>query len=63
MRIKVLVKGPALTQSGYGEHCRFVLRALQTREDVFDIYLMNLPWGKTNWLFEDNEERQPGSTP
>jgi len=58
MRIKVLVKGPALTQSGYGEHCRFVLRALQTREDVFDIYLMNLPWGKTNWLFEDNEERQ-----
>jgi len=57
MKVKVLVKGPALTQSGYGEHCRFVLRALKTREDVFDIYLMNIPWGKTNWLFEDNEER------
>lgn len=58
MRQKVLVRGPALSQSGYGEHARFVLRSLKTREDVFDIYLDNLNWGKTSWLWEDTEERR-----
>ena len=58
MRKKILVKGPVLTQSGYGEHCRFLLRSLRQHEDLFDIYLVAINWGKTNWLFEDNEERQ-----
>jgi len=58
MRKKIIVTGPALTQSGYGEHTRFLLRSLKTREDVFDIYLHNVNWGRTNWLFEDNEERR-----
>ena len=53
---KVLVRGPALSQSGYGEHTRFVLRSLKTNEN-FDIYLVNTPWGATSWLYEDNEER------
>jgi len=57
MRVKVIVRGPALSQSGYGEHARFVLRALRTREDIFDIFLENLSWGKTSWLWEDTEER------
>lgn len=55
---KVLVRGPALSRSGYGEHARFVLRALRTREDVFDIYLHSTNWGKTGWLWEENEERK-----
>ena len=55
---KVLVRGPALSRSGYGEHARFVLRALRTREDIFDIYLHSTNWGKTGWLWEQNEERQ-----
>jgi glycosyltransferase involved in cell wall biosynthesis len=58
MKLKTLVKAPALSQSGYGEHARFVLRALKTREDLFDIYLENLNWGKTSWLWIDNEERE-----
>ena len=58
MKQKVLVRGPALSQSGYGEHARFVLRALRTREDVFDIFLENINWGKTSWLWEDTEERR-----
>jgi len=57
MRKKIIVRGPALTQSGYGEHTRFLLRALRTREDIFDIYLLPVAWGKTNWIFEDNDER------
>ena len=32
--MKVLVRGPALTRTGYGEHCRFVLRALRQVEDA-----------------------------
>ena len=58
MRKKIIVNGPALSQSGYGEHTRFLLRSLKSREDVFDIYLNNLNWGKTNWLFHDNDERR-----
>ena len=58
MRKKILVRGPALTQSGYGEQARFALRSLRTREDVFDIYLHPLNWGKTGWIFEDTEERR-----
>ena len=56
--IKVYVKGPLLTQSGYGHHARTILRALMTREDLFDIYLQPIAWGQTSWLWENNEERQ-----
>ena len=55
---KVLVIGPALTQSGYGEHTRFVLRSLRSRPELFDVYLISLNWGQTGWIWEDNEERQ-----
>jgi len=55
---KILVKGPALSQSGYGEHARFVLRSLRSRQDIFDIYLININWGNMSWIWEDNEERQ-----
>lgn len=58
MKKKILVEGPILTQSGYGEHARFVLRSLRSREDAFDIYTIPLNWGQTSWIFEDNEERQ-----
>jgi glycosyltransferase involved in cell wall biosynthesis len=54
---KVLVRGPALSRSGYGEHTRYVLRALRTSKDV-DLYFVNTNWGETSWLFEDNEERK-----
>jgi len=58
MKIKVLVRGPALSRSGYGEHTRFTLRALRSREDIYDIYLHNTNWGKTGWIWEQNEERE-----
>jgi len=55
---KVLVRGPALTRTGYGEHCRFVLRALRQYSDHFDIYLIPVNWGHSNWIWEDDEERE-----
>jgi len=57
MRKKILLKGPLLTRSGYGEQSRFALRALRSREDLFDIFIQPLKWGHTSWLFEINEER------
>ena len=58
MKYKIVVEGPALTRSGYGEHTRLVLRALRAREDVLDIYLHPLNWGTTSWFLEDEEETQ-----
>ena len=54
MKNKILLKGPVLSQSGYGEQARFALRALRSREDVFDIYIVPIAWGKTGWINYDN---------
>ena len=58
MKKKIFVKGPFLSQSGYGEQARFALRALRSREDLFDIYLIPIAWGKTGWIWEDDETRR-----
>jgi glycosyltransferase involved in cell wall biosynthesis len=58
MRKKVLVRGPILTRSGYGEHARFILRALQTIEDKVDIYAIPINWGATGWTTDIDDERR-----
>ena len=58
MKKKILVKAPLLSRSGYGEQSRFALRALRTREDLFDIYALNLNWGGTGQIAENSEESQ-----
>ena len=56
---KVFVKGPMLTRSGYGEHARFLMRALRKYEGkLFDIYADPTGWGNTGWEVEDTEERK-----
>ena len=57
MRKKILVRGPILTRSGYGEHARFVMRSLKTVEDKLDIYAIPVGWGHTGWTTETDEER------
>ena len=37
---------------------RFALRALRSREDLFDIYLVATNWGQCGWIHEDTEERK-----
>jgi hypothetical protein len=54
---KVIVRGPLLSQSGYGEHARFIFRSLMSRPDLFDVYAVAVGWGKTGWIMEDSEER------
>ena len=58
MKKRILLKGPLLTRSGYGEQTRFALRALRSRPDEFEIFIQPLTWGKTSWLHEQNEERK-----
>jgi len=58
MKKKIFVRGPVLSQSGYGEQSRFALRALKSREDLFDIYIQPIVWGKTGWIWENNEMRK-----
>jgi glycosyltransferase involved in cell wall biosynthesis len=57
MKKKILVTGPILTASGYGEQARFALRALRSREDLFDVYISPTSWGQCGWIHGDNEER------
>jgi len=58
MRKKILIRGPILSRSGYGEQARFALRSLRAYEEHIDIYVIAVGWGKTGWLWEDNEERR-----
>lgn len=53
---KIVISGPVLTRSGYGEMARFAYRSLKNREDI-DLYLIPTTWGNTGWLHELNEER------
>jgi len=54
---KVLLKGPLLTRSGYGEQARFALRSLRSREDLFEVFIQPIQWGQTSWASEMDEER------
>tara|TARA_R110002020_G_scaffold59538_2_gene162233 strand:+ start:1718 stop:2989 length:1272 start_codon:yes stop_codon:yes gene_type:complete len=58
MKKKVIVRAPILTQSGYGEHARFTMRALRAYEEHFDIYAIPIEWGKLNWEWQDTPERK-----
>jgi len=58
MKKKIFVRGPVLSQSGYGEQSRFALRALKSREDLFDVFIQPLPWGQTGWIWEESEFRE-----
>ena len=57
MKRKIVVQGPVFSVSGYGEQARLALRALRTREDLFDIYVFPINWGKTGWQSKITEER------
>ena len=58
MKTKILVRGPVLSQSGYGEQARFALRALRSQENKYDVYIQPIRWGNTGWVWEDNDERR-----
>ena len=54
---KVLLIAPVMSRSGYGEMGRFAMRAMMSDPNI-DLYLHNINWGKTGWIWKDNEERR-----
>jgi hypothetical protein len=58
VRKNLLIRGPALSRSGYGEQTRFALNALRAYSDIYEIYLQNIAWGQTGHINEDTEEKQ-----
>ena len=57
MKKQVLVIGPALSRSGYGEQTRFALRALKSFKDEIDVYIIPTAWGNTGWIVDNDKER------
>jgi len=58
MKKNIILVGPILTRSGYGEQARFALRALRSREDLFNVYIKPITWGSTSWIVDDTPERR-----
>jgi len=54
--IKVLLKAPILSKSGYGEHARFIYRALKESPSQFDVYVYPTEWGKSSWILDETNE-------
>tara|TARA_B100000282_G_scaffold287950_1_gene256049 strand:- start:1508 stop:2665 length:1158 start_codon:yes stop_codon:yes gene_type:complete len=52
MSKKVLIRGPLLSQSGYGVHSRQVFRWLLDKD--YDVTAQVLPWGITPWYLNGN---------
>jgi len=52
---KIIVRGPALSRSGYGEQTRFALRCLK-HSKKYEIFIFNTDWGKTSFVSNDDEE-------
>lgn len=51
---EILVKGPVLSNSGYGVHARQIARWLIERNS--NVVFQVLPWGDTSWLLNDELE-------
>ena len=58
MKKNILLVGPLLTRSGYGEQARFALRSLRSRPDLFEIFIKPITWGQTSWIVDDTLERR-----
>lgn len=50
-RKKVLLRGPVLTQSGYGVHARQVARWLLSQPQI-DLKVQAMMWGETPWIID-----------
>ena len=55
---KVLVIGPVLTRSGYGEHARFVVDSLLSKPSEYDVFVIPINWGNSSWSYDHEYKRQ-----
>jgi glycosyltransferase involved in cell wall biosynthesis len=53
---RIVVRGPLLSESGYGNHSRQVFRWLLNKHPDADIRVQALPWGTTSWYLNSDAE-------
>lgn len=55
---KVLLRGPILTKSGYGQHFRQIARWFFENQEKYDLDISceSLPWGVTGWMVNRDDE-------
>ncbi len=56
MKKRLVFKGPVLTNSGYGVHCKQIARWLETRTDLDVLYIPTV-WGSTSWSIDEKDEK------
>jgi len=54
MKQIILLRGPILSNSGYGSRARDIFKSLLTLEDKYTIRVIPCNWGQTQWLDRDN---------
>ena len=59
---KVLLRGPLLSNSGYGVHSRQVFEFLNSRKDI-DLKCDITPWGNTSWRLKKYEDKSYKNIP
>jgi glycosyltransferase involved in cell wall biosynthesis len=52
----VLIRGPLLSQSGYGNHARQIFRWILKKHPDVEIKTQVLPWGTTSWYVNPDAE-------
>lgn len=52
----VIIRGPLLSQSGYGNHARQVFRWILNKHPQDEIRVQVLPWGNTSWYVDPSAE-------
>lgn len=52
----IIVRGPLLSQSGYGNHARQVFRWVLNKHPECEIRVQVLPWGNTSWYVNPEAE-------
>lgn len=52
---KVILRGPVLSESGYGTHTRQLARWLLSRTDI-DTYFYLVQWGNTPWILDGGRD-------
>jgi glycosyltransferase involved in cell wall biosynthesis len=55
MKKSVILRGPVLTQSGYGVHCRQLAKWLLSKPNI-DVKFQLLPWGDTPWFINPDHD-------
>ena len=54
--MRILLEAPIFTRSGYGEHSRFIYRALRENIENLEVFVNALNWGTTSWTYSDSPE-------